>query len=246
MHRIFLVLCVIVLIAGTASSHAQNISLLGHLSIPIGDYGSSSSDDPGNANIGFGAGVEIEAPTEMESFSVIGQVRMIFNPSDDSGWQEYFYYDMSLYWYLIWDAELITLDMDAGRYLNIPVMIGVRSEAVSGPNLKFFIKGLAGLNFSMFPDYKFPMTVYDYYSSEFYAIDGEGSADGTGTTFCYSVSAGLTINDKVDIGLEYLNLGKPEIDGSISISSGGSQIDAADWTFVQSIAMANISIGVKF
>lgn len=256
MHRISFIICIVLIMVYATTSNALEIGVLGYFSIPVGDFASTTSEYAGYADIGYGAGLELAVPIdlaaligmppELGSVNIIGQARVIFNPSDNSTLQEQFYNEMEWYWYLGWDMELMTLSMDAGKYVNIPLMGGASLEIVANPNITFFCKGLAGINFSMFPDYEFPMTVYDSVDDQYYAVNAVADSDGTGVTYCLSAGAGAIINDTIELGFEYLYLGEPEIDGNISIWSGDILIDSVDGTFIQNISMMNLSIGIRF
>lgn len=56
----------------------------------------------------------------------------------------------------------------------------------------------------------------------------------------------MAINNRIDIGIEYLDLGKPEVGADVSFSVGDYPMEMATSTISQRIVMFNLSVGVRF
>ena len=255
MRGISVFICVLLVLLGTTTAQAQKISVFGHVSIPYGDFGSTTTNEAGFAKTGFGGGVEVGIPIniggalgfspEQSNTYIIGQVRILSNPIDDGPLSEMLYNE--LYWYYTYgDVELMALDVNIDKYVNIPVMGGGSVEINTSPNVMIFFKGLMGVNISMYPDYEVPMTLYDYAYHQYYSIEMVAEADGVGYSFCLNVGAGAAIGDRFDLGIEMLLLGTPEFDGKVSMWSEGLLIDSTHTTFAQSMAVVNLTAGIRF
>lgn len=255
MRIIALIICLVLLITGAVTARAQTVSVFGHYSIPYGDFGSTTTDAAGFAEAGYGGGLEIAVPIEVGGalgFSpdksntyIIGQVRILSNPVDDSTLSERLYNE--LYW--IWtygDVVLMDLDVDIDTYVNIPVMGGGSVDVITSPNVMLFFKALIGVNISRYPEYEIPMTLHNYSTHQDVFIRAVAETDGVGYSFCTSLSVGATISERLDIGVDMLFLGQPEFDGKISYWSEDVLIDSSNVTFAQNMAVVNLTAGIRF
>ena len=188
MRKAFVTICMLCILLLTTTSYAQKLSIIGHLAIPIGDFGDEASDQAGYAGIGFGGGFELEIPTSTPNFSFLAQARIIMNTVDKDALQDDFEELWWSFWYFIDpDLDLIDLDLDVGRYFNIPLMGGAKFNVDVTPEIVFSGKGLLGVNFAKIPKLEFPMTIYDWLYDEYYLIDAEMEPEGTFTTFCFGL-----------------------------------------------------------
>jgi hypothetical protein len=249
MRRYLMGLLVLLFAALPASVDAQKVSVLGHLAIPIGDFGDDDieAEQAGFAKMGFGGGLEVSFGTGTPGLSFLGQARIIVNSVEENKLEDGFEEVMDLFWYLLDpDLYLYSLKMETNSYINIPVMGGMRFGTAVSPGVEFYGKGLVGVNFVRIPKYDISMVIYDAYYDVFGDADATIEPDGMSTSFCFSLGGGLTINDRFHIGFEYLNLGEPEGDGSLDVSVEGYQILSEDVQFKQPISMIVIMGGVSF
>jgi hypothetical protein len=246
MRKAFLIVFVIGLAFFTIPSHAQKVSVFGHLAIPIGDFGDEASDKAGYAGLGFGGGIELAIPTSTPNFSFIAQARIVVNSVDENALQN----DLEEFWWLWWfledpDLDLEDFDLDVGKYINIPLMGGAKFNVDVTPEVSFSGKGLIGVNFARIPKFEFPMTIYDWDYGDYFLVDGEMEPDGTFTTFCFGLGASFTVNERWQIGFEYLNLGEADVEGEQTLSVIGYS-EKYDYDYEQPISMMTVYAGYAF
>ena len=246
MRRVFIIVIILGITFFASPGYTQKVGVFGHLAFPLGDFGDEASDKAGYAGWGFGGGVELAIPTATPTFSFVVQGRIVMNSMDEDALQNDY---EEIMWYLFYlmdpYLDLEELDVDVGRYINIPFMCGARFDVDVSPEIKFFGKGLLGVNFAKIPKLELAMDVYDWYYDEYYSFDAEVEADGILTSFCFGLGAGLTINEKWQIGFEYLNLGEPEGEGELTLSTLGYSAKST-YDFKQPISMMTIYAGVSF
>ena len=130
--------------------------------------------------------------------------------------------------------------MDAGSWLNIPIMTGLRYELEVSPTMKIYGQGQVGLNLVKAPKIEFEYSYYDDYEDEYYSEKFETEWD-IASSFGFAIGGGIIINNKINIGLRYFSLGEPEIEGKIK-SSGES--DKTEWELPISAML--ITVGINF
>ena len=177
-----LAISAIVLASGLClgSARAQG-SFNALLAVPLGDFSSKN-----NANVGFGAGLEYNAPMSGGAGWVSG-VGLTFNASDKSNVPS-------------------GIDAEGGNYLTLPLLTGMRftGGANDGP-VKFYVQGQAGIAFFLVTDEDLSR-----------GSDNATVSTDNKVTFCFGGGVGLIIQDKVNLGIRFLGTPEMDMSGQLS------------------------------
>jgi hypothetical protein len=194
--------------------------------MPVGEFGDDSGYEAGLANTGFGFGLAYRVPLGVPSLSLVFDAGLLANPLD---------------------TDPIEFSMggggvDATSWWNIPVLSGIRFDAPASPLVSMYGTGLVGVSFARSPEITWSGMYYDgmtWYNAKII------QKSGSGTSFGLKLGGGLLIADRLDVGVSYLNLGKPEFDVDTQLMFDGySAVDGLK--FKQSVSMLLISAGVRF
>ena len=192
----------------TSSIH---FSLLGGLSLPQGDFGSTANakneDKAGFANTGFCAMVE-GSKNLNESIMWVSSLSLALNSMDESvGRSRY-------------SEEKATV----GSYLTSWAMTGIGYETAISPTINIYGTGQIGLLLSSVPDVE---------ASSGYSASSFKVTTKMGTSFAYGFGGGIKIN-KINIGIRYYT-GEPEYEESevYSYSTAGYSSSSTDTRKVQ-------------
>jgi hypothetical protein len=115
-------------------------------------------------------------------------------------------------------------DAEAGQWINIPILAGLKYESEVSSKRDAYCLFQAGVNFTKPPLFEFS--------------DGSEISYDVSSSFGFSVGGGFVIRKKFDLGLRYLNLGKPKLKGTWD-----------DWAFTdvkQPISLLVVSVGFIF
>ncbi len=211
---------IILLISPANSQDAKNIfTLYGHVAIPQGDFGDDTGLDAGYATTGYGGGFELSIPSGSTNLFYLLSANIFFNSFDDTEIK----------------ASIrrmfpdLDVSIDAGSWMNIPIMAGLQYRTEINPTLKFIGSGKIGLNIVNGP------------TIEISAQDVTGEiVYGSYTSFGFGIGGGILINEKICIGLTYLGLGEPEIEMEVSAQGETTKLDPYD----QPISLLLISLGI--
>lgn len=208
-----LVYCVILICLMVGLSFAQakmgQFAVFAALSLPTGDFGDNTTYGDGYATTGFGAGVDYAHPIGTPGLTWFSTGAFLYNGFDDKGLME------------LAEDELSNVSIDAGSWINIPILTGLKYETEVSPTMDFFASGQVGLDFYMPPTSE----ISGQEGGE--SVSAEFSLD-SGTSFGFAFSAGLVFNSKFYVSFRYLSLGEPEIEGTISYPGGSDPIEGQD------------------
>lgn len=174
---------------------SQHFRLIGGLSLPMGDFGSTSGAHAGLAKSGFSLGAEYSKENSKGfELGVLGCYSI--NSIDEAEIKKQF------------QSAFGSGTVSAGSWSLLNLMGSVGFICNSSPNMSIYGKGYAGLLIGTIPEI---------------TIDLGGTTitqeSATATTIGYGVGGGLLINEKIDIGIRYLT-GEPEYEEKASSSSG--------------------------
>lgn len=224
--KTLLFLTAFVLLSGIYQVNAQTAKpywgLYGAVALPSGEFGSSDIDDdhPGLATTGFGAGVEHTYPLSSPGFSWVSNVSFILNGVDEEAVKD-----------MVGDEDI---NIDAGYWINIPVMTGIKYQKMGSSNMSFYGMAQAGLNFVKGP-------TVEIKGDSFKATMTMDMA----TSFGFSIGGGIILNEKYAIGLRYLMLGEPDIETKTEINiSGGTDTEKVKGK--QPISILLLTVGIRF
>ena len=89
-------------------------ALYGNVVLPQGDFGNDSGSDAGLATTGYGGGLEVSIPSGSPNLYYLISAHLLFNGLDDTELK-------SLMRQLF---PGFSINIDAGNWMNIPVMAG--------------------------------------------------------------------------------------------------------------------------
>ncbi len=222
-RSIIVILTFMMIIFSWAMVHAEKgIGIYGAFSIPIGDFGEESSDSvyAGSTEYGFGAGIDYTYKLKNPKLGLLASILYINNGVESD--------EISGLFNEACGEE--NCSVDYGSWANIPIMGGIKFKSRISPSISLYGLGQVGYNFVMPPDVN--------------QIIGEtkikANFDNAGS-FAFGAGGGIVFKDKYNIGVRYLNLGDPEIEGDV-VSDFGSEV----LKFNQSISMLLITAGIDF
>ena len=210
----------------------------GTLSLPSGDFGDDKGNDAGLAKTGYGAGIEFNYPLGTPGLFWTSNAWLLINGFDmDEDDIEDAYENM--FAFIGYDLE--DFDSDIGSYMNIPLMSGLKWVTALSPTAELYAVGQAGINFAKFPSMEVSGSISDW-SGE-YDFDTKTKWSMT-SSFGFCLGAGLVLNDKINIGLRYLNLGEPDAEGTIEVEID-NESEEDDTDAEQPISIILLSIGIS-
>lgn len=210
-------LAVLLIIGGQAMAQTRGTMYLS-AALPMGDYsevnqlGSTAlwggeSDTYGGAGIGFNAGLKWDFGIGVRGVSVVLSVDGIYNgPNADM---------KDCYKGLKETYSLLNsnITMTTPKYVNVPVMLGLRYTLYLNPQLGIYAEGGVGGNARFITDYTAKYTdlvgnkhneVYEY---------------NTALSFAYQAGLGIEVSRNLVIGCSLYNLGAAPVKGTYSIDN---------------------------
>ena len=202
-----LVFCIILIFLMTGLSFAQGkmgkFAVFGAISLPAGDFGDDKLVGDGYAKTGFGAGVDYAHPLGTPGLTWFSSAAFIYNGFDDSGFRA------------LAEEEVNNPNVDAGSWMNIAVLSGLKYETELSPTMDFFALGQAGLDYYMPP------------GADITFEGGSAEIDlDSGITFGFALGAGLVFNNQFNVSLRYLSMGEPEVEGTVTYPGGSNAMQA--------------------
>jgi hypothetical protein len=212
MKPCFKTLTLLLVIFSTTALVAQEVILLGNLSLPVGGYGKSLGDDPhvtrrsgfdvgdgaGFATEGFGIGTEFSFPVKFKGVSWITGLTLVINGTNDEELTQTF-------------KQLLggeDIKFNYGRWIQMPVMTGFKYSLSLGCRISFYGMVQGGINFIHTATRK--ATASDVTVDErTYEFSRE---------FGYGLGGGLVVNKKYDLGVRFFDFGDAMFDGTRNLS----------------------------
>lgn len=147
MKRVLAIMFILVLIPAVAYSQDQfgKFNLFGGIAMPRGDFADDDmeDEDSGLAKTGFGIGINHTRELTSPELTWMSSVTLLINGYD-----------------LDEDEFGEDVDVEMGRWMNIPVMTGLRYETSISPTMKIYGFGQAGFNFAKAPNVEVKGEVY--------------------------------------------------------------------------------------
>jgi hypothetical protein len=231
--RVFASVVVFTAFVLTGAVCAQTGSLTAGLSFPMGDFGDDTGTGAGFAKMGFTVNAEFGYPIgSTEGLLWVLSASLLYNGVDME--------DMTI--------DGVQLDVDAGAWMNVPFLTGIRYEAEVTPTMKVFGTGKLGMSIVRAPKIEISGTYCDAYGCV--TISGEEEYD-MATAFTFAIGGGIIINEKFHIGFNYISLGEPELEGDVSISvcDDSGYCESESYTvegYEQPISMFTLFAGIGF
>ena len=208
-------------------SYAQgsgDFTMFGCVALPQGDFQDDFGTDACAAKTGFGFGVEQTIATGAPMVGWITSAAVFFNKCEEDIFEK--------------DIEALlqveVSDLDIGKYMNIPILTGLKFQGPASQGIDVYGLGQVGLNIFKFPSIE--GTTADGYEGEF-------SWD-TATCFAFCVGAGFVLNRSVNIGIRYYGLGEPEFEGTFEYSGNGVSQKVKWHELDKNVSMLMIMLGI--
>ena len=196
--------------------------IYGGVTLPQGDFGDETGLDAGGAKLSFGIGYDMNKPMSTPGLFWTTSLAVLLNGFETSEIESEIRSEL---------PSGVDFDLDAGKWINIPIFTGFKYQKEASPTMDFYGIGQAGLNFVKAP--KVEITAN--------GVSGELKYD-LATSFGFCVGGGVVLKDnKMNIGFRYYLLGEPEIEGNIEVDSSREELKIE-----QPISIMMISVGITF
>ena len=214
--------------------------------IPTGDFADGDetgfglvSEDftEGGAGMGFAAGLKFKFNTGLKGLGVILSLDGIYNGLNADVRDLFEDFETEL------EEEYNDFSLKTPKYLNIPLMVG--ANYTYGINSKIGVYGEAGLgaNFRYITNFGMEVKEAGNKASIKYEYD-------PALTFAYQLGAGLEINEKITVGVNFYNLGNGKVSGKVKYKesyNGVSDSDSEKFKYKRvTPTMVMLRIGFKF
>ncbi len=204
----------------STQTHAGHVGIFGGIAIPAGDF---ADELGGGASTGFGLEVEYTFPFSKRVprptiFSVT-TLGLFINGMDVSALE-----------------NELDVNANAGSYLNIPLMTGIKFRTPATPSMDFVGAFQVGLNYAKVPTLE-AVSFEDDFEMEF---DYDPAI-----SFGFTAGGGFTFNRNLNVSIRYFGLGKPEFDSTVTIKSDGYDYDDT-LKVKQPIAFWLLAVGMTF
>lgn len=193
--------------AGTpaAAPSASRKTLYLGLAMPTGDFGSDDieEEESSYATNGFCIGFRYSKPMSGSAMAFALDLALEANPFDGSEIEDAFKEDL----------EVEDVTVEGGYHINIQGMPGIKFSNPISPTSKFYGIGQVVLNYYMPPEVTFSISDGSIEMEEVDTYDPAFS-------FGFSIAGGISF-EKFDIGLRYMNMGTPKIEGEYEFTFDG-------------------------
>lgn len=253
MKKTLFVIAVFALLGAGAAQAQPHFSLRFGGNFPYGKFAEASGDySAGNpinwglmdnskkGGAGLGAIVGGQLKYDIKNVNGLGIIASVDGMFNSLGSDVTDYYDD-----MIDDLDGATNEFSVSlpMYINIPVMAGLNYSFAASGNLGLFVEAALGANIRIITDavqttYT-PSTNYERIVTREY---------NRATTTAYRVGAGVTINKKYSLGVDYWSLGMAKAEGMTVTEVNGSEQSNAPKFKAGKIKPTNITLrfGINF
>ncbi len=195
-------------------------TLYGHVVLPQGDFGDDIGSEAALAKTGYGGGIEFSIPSEFNFLHYLISAHIYVNGVDDTKLNSLI---RKIY-------RGFNINVDAGNWINIPLMAGLQITSELNPTINFIGAGKIGINIIKGPTLH--LTIEGVSSEVSYK---------TSTSFGFGFGGGIMVNNRFCVCLTYIGMSEPEINGEVTNLGESEKLDP----FSQSISLLLISLGIK-
>lgn len=219
-------LAVMMVMCGQAMAQSHGTMFLG-ASFPMGDFGDGdefletalgNNYDDGGAGIGFNAGLKWDFGIGVRGLNVLLSVDGLYNgPSADLK-DDYKSMERDL------ESWCDNVTVASPRYINVPVMLGLRYCYYLNPQLGIYAEGGAGGNMRFITDFtqKGSSKVLKLKNSSIYDFE---SVFG----FAWQAGLGIEVSKNLVIGCSFYDLGKADVKGEVTSVVEGVSVPTVDF-----------------
>ena len=208
-----------------AKTYSQgNVSIHFGPSFPVLDFASDDLDneDAGGAAVGLNIGLQYIYPLSESGLGLFGGIDFNYNElqNDVKDDVEELYELMGIQ----------NADYKFYKYINIPIAVGLNYTYQADEKIGVFANAGLALNFLKITDMEI-------------GVDGQtvttemDLANGIG----FKIGGGILIKQKISISIDYLGLGKHDIDGKVKTTGYSEEFDGE-----AKVDLLTLILGVKF
>ena len=220
---IFFVSCVLTLNAQTKSE------LQIGLAMPQGDFADDDEDDAifdgsGVAATGFYLGYKLLSPLKTDGFYWTFNAGIMYNDLQSDFKDD-------------WEDEMDDVDdYSLPKYLNVPILAGLQYEKSLSDGLSLYGEAGLGLNILKLTNYSASEDDYEMKTTFKPSVK-----------LGYKIGAGIILQDKYTISLNYLGLGSHKVKYEYEYEYyGESESDDDKFDKALSVSSLNITFGIRF
>jgi len=207
-------------------STSTKCTLFGAFSLPSGDFASDNiyDENSGWAKNGFGLGFDMSIPLGSPGWNFIVSLSYIRNGTSgdtenevQKEWESY----LDTYLFYVYDVYYADVSVTASidPWENVPIMGGLKYRTSLSPTVSFYAMGMAGINVVIagVQEIKADAEWYDEWFDYNELTIKQKNSFHSATAMCFSIGGGILLNNQINIGLRYFNLGKANIKGKTEI-----------------------------
>lgn len=225
MRNVKIIALVLFVALATANTYSQrNIFFHFGPSIPVLDFGSDDLDneDAGGAAIGLNIGLQYIYPLAESGFGIFTGIDFNYN-----GIKKDVKHDIEE---LYEDMGIINAEIRYYKYINVPITAGLNYSYQADEKIGVFANAGLALNFLKITDME---------------LKANGQTVTTkmdlASSLGFKVGGGILINKKTSVSVDYLGLGKHDIEGKVTTTGYSEDIDGEG-----KIDFLTLTIGIKF
>ena len=119
------------------------------------------------------------------------------------------------------DSDTLSLDANRSSYRAVPIMGGLSYIGSLSENLSLYLEGMIGISYISYgeSDLSYFTSTLDTWTGSSLEQYSETVKYDPNIAFTYSLGGGLLFKDRFKIGLQYINLGKNEINYTSTYNS---------------------------
>ena len=197
-------------------------------SVPSGKFADDDEDDffldengrSGGAGLGLNFGVQYVYPLSTNGLGLFVGADITYNPLGKSIRDD------------IEDGYDADTDITFPKYLNIPLSGGLHYTLKVNDKVSLFGKGGLAVNFLKVTNWK----------EEDSGLDDLVEKYDLATKLGYTLGGGLVLNDKIELGITYMGIGKHEFDGEREEGSNDEKINDLE----VEVGYTTFTIGFRF
>ena len=209
----------------TAKVYSQgNLSVHLGPAFPVMDFGSDDVDneDAGGAGVGFNIGLRYVYPLSESGFGLFGGIDFCYNALKKGVKEDI----EDLYESL----GLVDANIKHYKYINVPLSAGLNYTYYADQKIGVFANAGLALNFLKVTDME---------------ISKNGQKATTqmdlASNLGFKIGGGILINKKTSISIDYLGLGKHDIEGEVKTPLETEEIDGEG-----KVDLVTLTLGIKF